>query len=789
MPRASGCRLPSGTGSHDDVEPFPAKESFGQALASLEAAHDREVAALQAQLRRLKAATPKTVSFPAKGRSSSFANEVRQRSGAVSGEANAVEAAEGFLPKDKAKVKGPAVSEGVAAKPLMSDGEEVVERASSDCSMETEVLGEKSVAGVESNDIQSQNYVEWLVSVECQDLPAKQRWTVLAGKLELQQANGGHMVSGRLMRTCNWEILPVWMVCRSAAQEAYVKALQRGGNISPNLMTNATVLRTGDTNTDETFLQPFVMHPNSWALLFWRLLGALCILMDCMLIPLGSFDLQDLETSFAVLTTGSSVFWLMDFFSCFLIGEEIDGVVELRPSAVAKRYMGTWFLPDVAILTMDGALLLIEVRAANKDQYGEMRFAKFLRLVRLVRLVRIIKLQQVKNNVLYRLNSGALILAFKITGMVLGILALNHYVACMWYAVGLFNESDQRTWIVQFDLNNAGFKFQYLAALHWALTQFSPATNNIAPQNLAERFFAIAVVLFAMIVFSSFISSVTNAVNQLRAINMERIRDESRIHDFISSRKINSQLSIKIHRFVKENYKKCRTRVKESDIPLFAEIPESMRIQLHEQMYMSYLEYNPMLSPFICIDRPLAVKVCHTAFKEGSYLPRQDVFVNGFEAKTVYVVIAGHLEYTSVYYDHLPQPVQSGAWVSEMALWVNWEHRGQFTACGTSELALMDCDTFQVLCRAHGGPMLLCLRKLALFLASHCECEEMKYHRTVNHANCMRPEPITDLSMDKVVLEDLADRARRLWLMRADIADLMTDRSNSRPFRHTLSNK
>jgi len=394
---------------------------------------------------------------------------------------------------------------------------------------------------------------------------------------------------------------------------------------------------------------------------------------------------------------------------------------------------------------------------------------KILRLIRLVRLVRIAKLGSVKNNVLYRLNSGTLILAFKITGMVFGILALNHYVACMWYAIGLFYEPSSNvpnTWIKANDMSEAGFKLQYLASLHWALTQFSPATNNIAPQNILERGFAILVVLFAMIVFSSFISSVTNAVNQLRAINMERIRHEANINDFITSRKINSRLAIKIHRFVRENYRRCRTRVKESDIPLFAEIPESMRIQLHEQMYMKFLDENPLLAPFAAIDRLTAVKVCHLAFTEASYIPHQDVFLEDDEAKTVYVVISGQLDYSSRLFDWQNTTVGPGAWIGEMALWVNWWHRGQFTAAGTTEVALLDAARFQVSINTSGGPMLICLRKLALFIGAHCEIEEDKL-ASDEASGQAEADPITDLPLPVEVSQDLASRARRLWEMKA----------------------
>ena len=54
------------------------------------------------------------------------------------------------------------------------------------------------------------------------------------------------------------------------------------------------------------------------------------------------------------------------------------------------------------------------------------------------------------------------------------------------YGIGLLGV-DGRSWIMQSDIQMAGFAEAYAASIHWALTQFTPATNNIAPGNAVER--------------------------------------------------------------------------------------------------------------------------------------------------------------------------------------------------------------------------------------------------------------------------------------------------------------
>ena len=71
------------------------------------------------------------------------------------------------------------------------------------------------------------------------------------------------------------------------------------------------------------------------------------------------------------------------------------------------------------------------------------------------------------------------------------ILAINHIIACCWYGIGSLS-FDGRSWLLRSELLDAdgasgSFPEAYAASIHWALTQFTPATNNIAPDNAVER--------------------------------------------------------------------------------------------------------------------------------------------------------------------------------------------------------------------------------------------------------------------------------------------------------------
>merc|ERR1712032_674460 len=100
-------------------------------------------------------------------------------------------------------------------------------------------------------------------------------------------------------------------------------------------------------------------------------------------------------------------------------------------------------------------------------------------------------------------------LLLRLVKLVILILFLNHYIACLWYAMAIWT-NDSVTWLDRYVLTVDGLESHsgvllYFTSLHWSLTQFTPATMDVAPTNATERAFAVFIVLFALMCFSSFV--------------------------------------------------------------------------------------------------------------------------------------------------------------------------------------------------------------------------------------------------------------------------------------------
>merc|ERR1719247_1610634 len=156
----------------------------------------------------------------------------------------------------------------------------------------------------------------------------------------------------------------------------------------------------------------------------------------------------------------------------------------------------------------------------------------------MLRLLRVLKLKKLIDTFYDRLlwyNEGVQLL-LNIVQMLGMVLILIHSVGCMWYGFSVSIAADENmTWVEYYlvgkegeqtnEAQDSSLPYHYFTALHWALAQVSPGNIDIMPMNWKERVMNIFVLCLTLIVFSSFISSMTLAVTRLRNL---RGSDEKR---------------------------------------------------------------------------------------------------------------------------------------------------------------------------------------------------------------------------------------------------------------------
>merc|ERR1719171_1485139 len=140
------------------------------------------------------------------------------------------------------------------------------------------------------------------------------------------------------------------------------------------------------------------------------------------------------------------------------------------------------------------------------------------------------------------------------------IMALNHYIGCVFYWMGTMEIPGYETWLhhhpyPQFGskenkLSRAPWGYKYITAVHWAITQFTPGSMHVQAQNIPERVFSIFCLLFGLVVFSSFIASVTQARMQLNKMMSKFERDLWLLRKFCRQNNVSHLLVVRMRRYV-----------------------------------------------------------------------------------------------------------------------------------------------------------------------------------------------------------------------------------------------
>jgi len=274
--------------------------------------------------------------------------------------------------------------------------------------------------------------------------------------------------------------------------------------------------------------------------------------------------------------------------------------------------------------------------------------------------------------------------------------------------------------------------------------------------------FAVFVILLAMGLFSSFISSITAAVNSLRSVRMAQVQQETKIRQFFNERNLSAELFNKVQDVCKKRGL-YEIRLKEDEVGILQELPEAMRRRLHEEIFLPYLHATPFVPQWShSVEHRFLRKVCHVAMRERSVLSSQDVFHMGTPSLDVIFPQYGSLGYFAMMQDSSRvadsvdfesrdrRTVGLGDIICMPCLFAVWNHRGRLTAdAGTCYYAVLKTDIFSTLIMQQPGPLQQYLQIYAMLLVSVMEAQQDE------------GQEVTDMCLPIPILEGVSRRSQR----------------------------
>jgi len=525
-----------------------------------------------------------------------------------------------------------------------------------------------------------------------------------------ESKGSAHIVNGMPTSIGGFPVWPCWTGVQGAPAVELGNTgidLIRLSHGSLNAMTNSgKAIRSGDVITSKRSpLRHLMTRPFSTKRIAWDVMSLFIMGYDIVFIPLMAFNLQRSALTIAA-TWCTTIFWTCDILNSCSSGYHKRGVLEMRPRKVFKKYIKSWCLPDCIVVLVDWVVLLneMDMHLARALRIGKsLRYTRALRMLRLLRILKVMSTVAEFSDII---QSGSLVAMLNIGKSVVGVTVVNHSIACAWFAMGNLPSSGRPSWVETLKTlhgQDLSFGFSYTTSLHWSLTQFTPASMEVVPTNTSERIFVICVIIFALVMFSSFISSITSTMTHLRVTNLEHTKQNEYIRRYLSDNRVSLELSHRIYTFLRLYRKTQKKRVHDSDIPVFKHLPELLMVELHVEVFMPHLVRHPLFDRLSVVDDRCLASICHLSTAQCSAVVDKEIFTFGEEARKMFFVINGMLDYVIGALKKAKAPVQvhSGSHACEMALWAQWEHRGRLVATQYSDLVALNSEGFRkIVCRS-----------------------------------------------------------------------------------------
>lgn len=535
---------------------------------------------------------------------------------------------------------------------------------------------------------------------------------------------------------------------------------------------------------EECFLQNCVVHPGSTKRILWDMLCSFLLMYDVIAIPfVNAFGSDSDPSSFVqVVTMGSLVFWMVDVLVSLMTGYQAGRSLVLAPRSILVHYLKSWALFDITIISLDVALLFVDTSLAPGGSAARLgRTFRVLRFARAMRLIRVLKFKRILQRVQDQINTEACSICFGVAMIVVCLVIANHVVACSWYAVGSWGDEDIN-WIHAYDMTSRTVMYRYMTALHWSLTQFTPASMEVTPHNVRERTFAVIVLLVAMLTFSSFVSALTASMAQLRHLRNDEARQFWMLRRYLRDWGVSQKVGMKIQGYCEFAYEKHRQRVQEKDVALLSLLSPPLWAELKHETFSVHLGHHPFF--LHCGDDAR----CFAKALASMSLARDEwVFQCGMMACEVTFLSSGSLLYHLGVHELPDEPasptvgrVQSdsvesgprdslqrnvsdtscasvgeqedtysyileGQWVAEPVLWAkHWMHCGDLHSLTECQVITVDADQF--------GTSFSCKGPLRSFVRDYAI-------RFVRELNKVDEENLTDLTHTIMDTEEIVRSA------------------------------
>jgi voltage-gated potassium channel len=295
---------------------------------------------------------------------------------------------------------------------------------------------------------------------------------------------------------------------------------------------------------------------------------------------------------------------------------------------------------------------------------------------------------------------------YSIIKIFLRVFIINHFLACGWYGVGIWDPHYEHSWVKYQVIKDRSFSFRYTASLHWALAQLGVGAVGIVPTNTGEMIYATAVLFLALLMFSTFLSSIVCLVRSLQELSDMETKLLFRLRRLCTEKGVSKDLAVRLRRFVQNSLHERPSGDLNNDLLQY--MSEPLQAELLYEIFVPILELHPFFGNVSASDSKTSTrsdavrKVMHVIAKDAvvtmSLGQKDVVFCGNDVATSIYFLEQGRFEYIR---SDVPHEMHPGQWMSEPVLWTTWLHLGILRTLMPSQIVTIREESFPHIMSMH----------------------------------------------------------------------------------------
>jgi hypothetical protein len=221
---------------------------------------------------------------------------------------------------------------------------------------------------------------------------------------------------------------------------------------------------------------------------------------------------------------------------------------------------------------------------------------------------------------------------------------------------------------------------------------------DVQPTNNGERLYAIIVLVFGLILFSSFISSITNSMTQLRNRDGDKTKQLWLLRRYLKQHSVDTSLTWRILRYTEFTCFANRNQVSASKIWCLNMLSHGLQHELNFAVSYASMKSHPFFEATDALCSAVMRRLAEYAMAVQSLASDDSLFVSGSKCATMYFVDDGRLSYLHHMNLEVEEPsletLGQHSWACEAALWTDWYTLGALMAVSESKIVKIDHKAF-----------------------------------------------------------------------------------------------